>query len=219
MLTVEPALDNEAAWWGSNRCSRTGDFPLPSGATNAVPRCRAGAHWAAGEHVDAHAGQAGGHLLRERRLLLPLLLLLSMLMVMGCVRIPAAVQGHLEWSWPSLRSLPCCRPRQLHCGCATCVAFFSPQVGAASEEESESDGWGDDSDSDAEEEGGEGGASKEEGEGGGGDGNTTGGEGGGGGKKEGGKKKERGAGGDYDYFDDFIDDEGGCWWDAWECPL
>lgn len=94
--------------------------------------------------------------------------------------------------------------------CHLCCLLFSPQVGAASEEESESDGWGDDSDSDAEEEGGEGGASKEEGEGGG-DGNTTGGEGGGGGKKEGGKKKERGAGGDYDYFDDFIDDEGGCW--------
>lgn len=96
------------------------------------------------------------------------------------------------------------------------AAASAPQVGGQGEDEEEdSDGW-DDSDSDAEEEGreaGKPGSDKGEGEDGGegegGDGNTTGGEGGGGkGGKEGGKggkKKEEG----YDYFDEFIDDEGG----------
>ncbi len=157
--------------------------------------------------MDAHAGQAGGHLLREPLLLLlPLVLLLEHALRFAAVANAEAVASALVCclaGCPPLRL-----PRQL-CSCASTPLGPCLQVGGgASEEESESDGWGDDSDSDAEEEGGEGGASKEEGEGGGGDGNTTGGEGGGGAKKEGGKKKERGAGGDYDYFDDFIDDEG-----------
>lgn len=81
-------------------------------------------------------------------------------------------------------------------------------MGAGSEEEEESDGWSDEgSDSDAEEEGGEGDGKKDGSDGDAGDGATTGGEGGGG-KKDGGKKGKKQEGG-YDYFDEFIDDEGG----------
>lgn len=201
---VERGLQTSCSSMG-NAASQQGPHWLVA-TMPTVLRCHAGPQRAAGEHehVDAHAGQAGGHVLRE---------LQRLCMRARCSLRPPLLLAHALLLWPLVLWLampmarPVCSPhlqaQRLH----TRIAF--PQVGAGSDEESESDGWGDDSDSDAEEEGGEGGASKEEGEGGAGDGNTTGGEGGGKEGKEGGKAGRKRGAGDYDYFDEFIDDEGG----------
>lgn len=185
-----------------------------------------GPEWAAGRQLDAHASQAGGHILCELALLALALGLLGcrepalISVYRGLSRLPEAAwkPGNICCCISSWGQVPCqaglpacsallCSWPAMHHKTPALAALSLPQVGGLSEDEDEDEAAGEEgsessSDSDAEEggAGGKGGAS----DGGGAD-DKEGGKEGAGGKKKGAPK-----GNDYDYYDEFIDDEGGC---------